>query len=209
MQRLNPTTFGEGLRVLVGRDPDLAAVLSRFGRPANWGYPPGFAILVRLILEQSVSLASARAVYRRLETRAGQVTPAALLALTVEAMQGLGLSRRKAATCHYLAAAVAAGRLDIESLPAMDASAVRDQLTAVKGIGPWTADVYLLRYLGHPDIWPVGDVAIRAALQDVKRLAARPTPHQAETLGDPWRPWRSVAACLLWQHYSCARRGGG
>lgn len=206
MRRLDPISFDDGLQTLVGRDADLAGVLDRFGRPNNWGYPPGFTVLVRLILEQSVSLASARAVYGRLKTRAGEVTPAALVALTVEELQGLGLSRQKAAACRHLAQAVAAGRLDLEALSAVDAATVRERLTAVKGIGPWTADVYLLRYLGHPDIWPVGDVAIRAALQDVKRLADRPTPRQARTLGDTWRPWRSVAACLLWHLYSCTRR---
>jgi len=186
---------------LTHRDTDLAQIVERHGPPPLWAREPGFATLVLLILEQQVSLASARAAFNRLEASIGAVTPAGVLSLSDEEMRAVGFSRQKSGYARALADAIVTDRFDPERLAALDDDGVRSALTALKGIGPWTAEIYLLMVLRRPDVWPVGDLALATAAQQVKRLAQRPTPTDLLALAEGWRPWRAVAARLLWHHY--------
>jgi len=166
-----------------------------------WYRPPGFAALVRIILEQQVSLASARAAFDRLAEALPAIEPVAFLSLDDATLNTIGFSRQKSRSCRALAQTVLDGTLDLDSLDELPDDAVREQLTGIPGIGPWTADVYLLTALRRPDVWPVDDLTFRAAVQDVRGLPSTPTFREFRHFGEPWRPWRSVAARLLWHHY--------
>lgn len=201
MRRLDEELLAEGVDTLAARDPDLAAVVKRCGPPPLWSRPPGFATLVRVVLEQQVSLVSARAVYQRLEERLGAVTPERLTTVGEQGLRALGLTRQKASYCHGLAAAVHSGRFDLGAVARLDDAAAHAALTALRGVGPWTAAIYLLMALGRPDVWPPGDLALVKAAQQVKALESAPDRQTFERLAEPWRPWRAVAARILWQHY--------
>jgi DNA-3-methyladenine glycosylase II len=166
-----------------------------------WAREPGFPTLIHIILEQQVSLASARAAYDRLLAAASPLTPDRFLELDDAQLKRIGFSRQKTAYGRELAGAILGGRLDLAGLETLDDADVRSELTGIKGIGPWTADIYLLMALRRPDVWPSGDLALASAAQRVKRLAARPTPDELDTLGADWAPWRAVAARLLWHYY--------
>ena len=198
---LTEASLHRAVAELSQRDDDLAQIVERHGPPPLWAREPGFATLVLLILEQQVSLASARAAFNRLEASIGAVTPAGVLALADEELRAVGFSRQKSGYARSLAEAVVADRFDPAQLAALDDDGVRTALTALKGIGPWTAEIYLLMVLRRPDAWPVGDLALATAAQQVKRLAQRPTPADLLALAEAWRPWRAVAARLLWHHY--------
>lgn len=189
------------LAELCAGDEDLAGVVARHGPPPMWERAPGFPTLVLIILEQQVSLASARAVYGRLVAATSPLTPRKFLALDAAALRALGFSRQKAAYVGELARAVAAGDFDPRALEAMPDEQARAEMLKLKGVGPWTADVYLLMALRRPDVFPAGDLGLLVAAAQVKRLAARPTPKELEALAERWRPWRAVAARILWQHY--------
>jgi DNA-3-methyladenine glycosylase II len=182
------------------RDDDLAAVIANHGTPDFWSRTPGFETLVRIILEQQVSLASARAVFDRLCDAVGTLTPEAFLALEDDALRAAGFSRQKTRYCRILAREIAAGHLDLDELETMSDDGARAALTCITGIGRWTADIYLLAALRRPDIWPVGDLALEAAIQRVKKLDGRPSGEEFESLGEPWRPLRAAAARILWHH---------
>jgi DNA-3-methyladenine glycosylase II len=187
-------------------DADLAAIVDRFGPPPLWARPPGFATLTFIILEQQVSLASARAAFERLTAATGELTPQAFLRLDDRELLAIGFSRQKTRYVRGLSAAILAGELDLEAVQRLDDDKARAALTDLTGVGPWTADIYLLLALGRPDVWPTGDLALVTAVQHVKRLADRPSGDELTTLAEPWRPWRSVAARLFWHDY-LARRG--
>ncbi len=204
LRPLDAGRYRHGLAELAGRDADLGRVLLDYGPPPMWDREPGFATLIHIILEQQVSLASARACFDKLIAAVGELTPATLLALNDEALGKVGFSRQKTEYARILAAAIEAGELDLASLSELPDDEVRRQLMRLKGIGRWTADIYLLMAMGRPDVWPVGDLALVAAAQRVKELEARPTPEEFQVLGEAWRPWRSVAARLLWNHYLLA-----
>ncbi|MDQ1613690.1 MAG: DNA-3-methyladenine glycosylase [Pyrinomonadaceae bacterium] len=199
---LNARSYAEGLRVLGARDRDLAQLHVEFGTPPVWFRAPGFQTLVHIILEQQVSLASAQAAFMRLVAlTSSPLTPESFLALDDVQLKGAGFSRQKIVYGRHLAEAVAGGRLNLEAFGRMDDEAVKAELTSVKGIGAWTADIYLLMSLRRPDAWPTGDLALAVAMQEVKRLAARPAPVELEEMAEAWRPWRAVGARLLWHHY--------
>lgn len=198
---LTETTLHAAVKKLMHRDADLAHVVVRLGPPLLWARTPGFPTLVLLILEQQVSLASARAAFNRLESAIGAVTPANVLSLSDDELRGVGFSRQKAGYVRALATAIHSGAFDPDSLSGLNDDSVRCALTSLKGIGAWTAEVYLLMALRRPDAWPVGDLALATAAQQVKRLAQRPTPGDLTALAEGWRPWRAVAARLLWHHY--------
>lgn len=191
--------------LLTARDPDLARIVAAYGPPPLWARAPGFPTLILLILEQQVSLASARAAFNRLEARLGEVTPAAFLQLGDDDLRAAGFSRQKSGYGRQLAQAILDDRFDPARLPMLDDDGVRAALVALKGIGPWTAEIYLLMVLGRPDAWPVHDLALAVAAQAVKGLSARPAPAALALLAEPWRPWRAVAARLLWHHYLARR----
>jgi len=166
-----------------------------------WTRKPGFSTLLRIILEQQVSLASGKATYDRLVETASPLTPARFIELDDATLKIIGFSRQKTAYGRNLARLIVDGRLNLAGLGKMDDSDVRSRLVEVKGIGPWTANVYLLTALRRPDIWPCEDLALAVAVQHVKGLRARPTSKELERLSQPWKPWRSVAARLFWHHY--------
>ena len=199
-----PLTEGrllEGVAVLTAQDADLAAVVHRWGPPPLWAREPGFPTLVHIILEQQVSLASARAAFDRLLALTTPLTPTRFLELDDATLRAVGFSRQKTGYSRHLAQAIVTGAFDIDGLAALPDDAARTALVARKGIGPWTADIYLLMCLGRPDVWPVGDLALQVAMQSIKGLAQRPTVVEMEKIGEAWRPWRAVAARLLWHHY--------
>jgi DNA-3-methyladenine glycosylase II len=166
-----------------------------------WARRPGFATLVRIILEQQVSLASARATFNRLENRIGGLTAERVRTLGPTALRALGLTRQKARYLIELADAVSDGWLDLRGLGRLDDAQARTALMAVSGIGPWTADVYLLEALRRPDVWPTTDLALAKAVQILTRRPARPSRDDLEAIGAAWRPLRSVAARMLWHYY--------
>lgn len=202
---LSEANLPDAVDELAAQDADLARLVSVVGYPPLWAREPGFATLVLMILEQQVSLASARATFVRLEAVAGDITPAALLALDAPQLRAAGLSRQKSGYVRGLAAAVEQGDFDPELLTTLDDQSVRARLTDLKGVGAWTAELYLLMALRRPDAWPAGDLALASALQQVKRLEQRPTAALQIALAAPWRPWRAVAARLLWHFYLTRR----
>jgi DNA-3-methyladenine glycosylase II len=205
---LNEKSLRRAVKILAARDADLAAIVARFGLPPFWPREPGFATLVHIILEQQVSLASAKAAFDRLQAALGRVEPEAFLALDDTTLKVIGFSRQKMQYVRSLAGALLEGELELHLLHEQEDAAVRAALKRLKGIGDWTVDVYLLMALRRPDAWPVGDLGLLVAAQEIKRLPARPTPGELERLGEPWRPWRAVAARLLWHHYLNVRRLG-
>lgn len=198
---LDESAMARGLRYLTERDGDLARILRDFGQPQMWAREPGFATLVYIMLEQQVSLASAKAVFDRLTALASPLTPRRFLALDDASLKSAGFSRQKIAYVKNVAAMIEEGRLDLEALGGTDDASVRSALLQIKGVGPWTAEIYLLRALNRPDAWPGGDLALAVAVQEIRRLPERPGPVELEAIAEPWRPWRAVAARLLWQYY--------
>jgi DNA-3-methyladenine glycosylase II len=191
-------------RLLARRDSDLGQVVKKFGAPPMWGREPGFSTLLHIILEQQVSLASAKAAHTKLLKAASPLTPRRFLKLDDVTLKAVGFSRQKAAYGRYLAGEILEGGLNLEALHSMDDAAVKVELLKIKGIGHWTADIYLLMVLRRPDIWPTGDLALAVAAQAVKRLQTRPTSQQLAELSESWRPWRAVAARILWHYYLSA-----
>jgi DNA-3-methyladenine glycosylase II len=202
---LDEEVFAGAVRKLSERDADLAAVIKKYGLPPLWKREPGFPTLVYIILEQQVSLASARALYQRLQEAVKPFTPGRFLELSEVEMRELGFSRQKAHYTRLLAEAIHRKEFALHKLHGLGDQLARERLTALKGIGPWTADIYLLSALRRPDIWPVGDLALATAVQEVKRLRKRPSPEKLETMSVPWRPWRAVAARMFWHAYLCKR----
>lgn len=203
---LTSRSYASALRELSAADNDLGKVVAEFGPPPMWDRDTGFPTLMLLILEQQVSLASARATFARLEQAVEALTPKNFLTLDDDTLRAAGFSRQKTRYGRLLAEAVADGTLDVDSLDAQEDEAVRAELTAITGIGNWTADVYLLMSLKRPDIWPVGDLALAVAAHEVKDLPERPKADVLLELGEPWRPWRAVAARILWHYYLNTKR---
>jgi DNA-3-methyladenine glycosylase II len=204
---LTQDTLERAARALARKDPDLALIHKRFGPPPLWDREPGFSTLVHIILEQQVSLASALAAFNKLKAQLGNtITTQSFLALDDDALKIAGFSRQKALYSRELARAVQSGALDLASLPHLDDDAVRAALTTIKGIGRWSADVYLLMVLRRPDIMPSGDLALYVAAQRAKNLPARATQTQLEAMAEAWRPYRAVAARMLWHAYLSERR---
>jgi DNA-3-methyladenine glycosylase II len=182
-------------------DSDLGGVIGRLGPPPLWDRPPGFPTLVHIILEQQVSLASARAAFDKLELALGTIQPRDFLTLDDATLKRIGFSRQKARSCRELARVIDDRELDLEALRRLTDDEVRAALESVTGIGPWTSGIYLLMALRRPDVWPAGDLALAAAVRDLKGLAERPTESELLETAEHWRPWRSVAARILWNHY--------
>lgn len=201
MPPLTQERFEEAVHILCRQDSDLAQIVTRFGPPPMWTRQPGFPTLIHIILEQQVSLASAKAAFDRLCAAVSPLTPAGFLELDDTALRTIGFSRQKAGYSRHLARAIVEGQLDLARLERLDDTAVYTELLRLKGIGPWTANIYLLMALRRPDIWPSGDLALAIAVQEVKQLEARPTPPELDRLSQPWQPWRAVAARLFWHHY--------
>lgn len=199
----------EGMAELRRRDPRWAALIDRTGIPPLRRRPGGFAGIAALIVSQQLSVASARAVWTRVERVFGVPTPERILAATEEEMILSGLSRPKQRTMQAVAQALTAGTLSFESLEDATPDQVHALMTAVPGIGPWTADIYLLFCLGHRDAFAPGDLAIQEAAKIVFGLPLRPRAAELEALAEGWRPWRGVAARLLWAYYAVIKAREG
>jgi len=197
---LTRDSYALGLRELAQRDRDLGRVIETYGPPPMWARKPGFPTLVHIILEQQVSLASARAAFNRLAEAVSPLTPERFLRLRAPTLKRIGFSRQKTGYARHLAESIVDGRLALDKLAKMSDGDARAALLELKGIGPWSADVYLLMALRRPDVWPSGDLALASAVHEVKQLRSRPSVADLDEIGMAWKPWRAVAARLLWHH---------
>jgi DNA-3-methyladenine glycosylase II len=188
-------------RELAARDKTLDAILATHGDPPLWRRATGFQTLVHIILEQQVSLKSAKSMLIRLETAIQPFTPLRFIQLGDAYLRSLGVTRQKSAYLLHLSQSIVSGDLNFRRLARMSDDDVRVLLTRIKGIGSWSADVYLLMAMRRADIWPAGDLALAVAMMELKGLAKRPRPDELERLAESWRPHRAVAARMLWQHY--------
>ena len=204
-RRLTLLDLERGTRELAARDARLGRVVRRLGVPPMWGRRPGFATLVHIILEQQVSIAAARTMFRRLETHLGGIDPQRVAAAGVDGLRAFGLTRQKSAYCHGLALRIRDGRLDLTAAARAEDESGRRTLLEVPGLGPWSVDIYYLMALRRPDVWPTGDLALATALRDLGRMNRLPTAEEQQRLARRWAPWRSVAARMLWAHYLEAR----
>src|SRR5258707_11139451 len=186
---------------LVDADPRFGAVLSRAGRPPLRRRPDGFSGLASIVVSQQLSTASAKAIWARLNKAFDPLDHAAVLRPRSAKLARAGLSAAKIRTLKAIAKAVDRGELDLPALADKPADESHAVLTAVHGIGPWTADIYLLFCLGHADAWPAGDLALQEAMRRAFALEMRPGKAEMIPLAEAWRPLRGVAACLLWSYY--------
>lgn len=186
---------------LVGLEPRFAAVIAAHGHPPLRRMNTGLEGLLRIVTDQLISLQAGAAIWRRIEAELAPFEPEGIARKREASLMRLGLSGAKARSFKAVAAAVAGGRLNFEALASLSDADVLTTLTALRGIGPWTADIYLLSAMGRADAWPAGDLALQAAAQNLFGLDARPNHKQLVQMAEHWRPWRSVAARLLWSHY--------
>lgn len=198
---LDDESLLKAIEILADRDPDLASIVQRYGSPPMWSRPPGFATLIRIILEQQVSLSSARAAYNRLNEATGNVSPTSFLKLNDKELKSIGFSRQKTRYGRQLARGIIDGSVDLEALEGYHDEEARSRLMATKGIGRWSADIYLLMALRRPDVWPHSDIALIKAVTRIKELKSHPSGKEWDAIGEAWRPWRSVAARLVWFEY--------
>ena len=202
---INEETIKEGITHLTRIDPHLRDVVSKYGSPPIWGRAPGFPSLLKIILEQQVSLASAQSAYDKLLDTVQTLTPESFLTLSDEELKKVGFSRQKTKYCRNLAEAIQEKHIDLDSLNTMPDEQVLETLTSLNGIGPWTAGIYSLMVLRRPDVWPRGDLALLKALKEVKGLDDAPDNDRAYEIALAWSPWRAVAARILWHHYLSTR----
>jgi len=203
--RLAPEGLAEGLARL-SAEPVFAAILGRAGPPRFRRRRNGFPTLLHIILEQQVSIDAAAAMHRRLSERCRPLLPETFLALDDASLRACGFSRQKMGYARSLAERVQSGEFDFERLAKADDESAQAALLSLKGIGRWSSEVYLLFALGRADIWPAADLGLQIAVGERLGLAARPAEAELRELGEAWRPWRSVAACLFWQSYLHERR---
>ncbi len=182
-------------------DEDMACILEVHGTPPLWAREPGFITLLRIILEQQVSLVSADAMYTRLTSNFDPLTPQTVLAAGEPFLRSFGITRQKSSYFINVAGAIQSGDLDLETLGGESDESAIEKLTSVKGIGPWTAKIYLLMALCRPDVWPVGDIALATAVKNLKGLQTRPTQPELTVIAENWRPYRATAARMLWHYY--------
>ena len=196
-----PDQARAALAALMQLDPDLGAIEAQAGPLAWRTRPPGFAGLLQAIMGQQISNQAAAAIWSRLARLPGALTPHGLLALSDEALREAGLSRPKVAHARALASAIASGMLDTDALPTLDDEAAIAHIGAVRGLGRWTAEVYLIFAEQRMDVFPAGDIAVANALATLKSLSERPKESSMRAMAEPWRPYRALAARLLWHHW--------
>lgn len=198
---LDETKLAAACEDLAKRDARLRFIFQKYGAPPLWARAEGFATLVQIILEQQVSLASAKAAFDKLQTITIEITPEAVLSLTDAQMKAAYFSRQKIVYARELARAVLEKRLRPQEFKDLRDEAIRSELTKVKGVGNWTADIYLLMAMLRPDVMPKGDLALHAAWQRLENLPRRPTAEEFVQTAQKWKPYRSAAARLLWHFY--------
>lgn len=199
----------DAMQTLVKQDPRLKPILAQTGMPALRQREPGFAGLAHIVCGQQLSTASAAAIWGRLSTAFDPLDHEAIRKARADRLGRLGLSAAKIKTLKFIARELAADRLNLDVLANEDVDAAHNTLTALHGIGPWTADIYLLFCLGHGDAWPAGDLAVQEAVKIGLRLKARPTAKQMAPLAEPWRPLRGAAAHLWWAYYRVLKKREG
>ena len=197
---LSAEALRAGVDALAACEPAFARALDRAGYPEPRLRDRGYGTLLRTIVGQQVSVAAAASIWRKLEALGDLENPAVLAAASIEDLRAVGLSRQKASYAHSLAEEVTSGRLDFAALPAIDEEAIA-QLTRVKGIGRWSAEIYLLFAEGRGDIWPAGDLAVQIEIGRILGLEARPSEKRTRELAEGWRPHRGAAAIFAWHHY--------
>ncbi|MES2630156.1 MAG: DNA-3-methyladenine glycosylase 2 family protein [Bacteroidota bacterium] len=183
---------------LIQLDPQIAMIHERYGVPPGWSRPAGFVSLSKIILEQQVSLASAVAHFNKLKNYMGGFTPELILSLSDEELRACHISRQKSAYLRGLALAVSGGTLKLEELHLKNEDEIRSALTALKGIGEWTTDVYLMFCMGSPDIFPIGDIAL---VNTMKELYGHTSKEEMTEYAERWRPYRSLATQFMWHYY--------
>lgn len=198
---LTPDRLSEAVQHLCSSEPRFAAVVARHGLPSLRPMARGVEGLLLTVTEQFLSLKAAAVIWKRLHARLSPFAPDAILACSQSELMQLGLSGAKARSFHGIAAAIQEKRFQPDALEWLDDDTVRKQLLALPGVGPWTAEIYLLAALQRPDAWPVGDLALQIAAADLLGLAARPGGKGMVAVGAPFAPFRAVAARLLWSHY--------
>jgi DNA-3-methyladenine glycosylase II len=199
----------DAMQALVKQDPRLKPILAQTGMPALRQREPGFAGLAHIVCGQQVSTASAAAIWGRLSAAFDPFDHHAIRKARTDRLGRLGLSGAKIKTLKNIARELTADRLNFDVLANEDVDAAHNALTALHGIGPWTADIYLLFCLGHGDAWPAGDIAVQEAVKVGLSLKARPTPKQMAPLAEPWRPYRGAAAHLWWAYYRVLKKREG
>jgi DNA-3-methyladenine glycosylase II len=205
-QQFTKATYNSICDQLAQMDADFANVIRLHDYPPMWTRPNTFETLVHIILEQQVSLASALSALNKLRERVQEITPARVLMLTDVEMRECYCSRQKTAYIRYLAEAILSGQIDLEAFQQMEDVDIRAQLTALKGIGNWTVDVYLMFVLQHTDVLPIGDLAIVNAIKRLKNLPKETLKEDLILLAEQWKPYRTVASMLLWHYYLSDRK---
>lgn len=206
MELINEDNLHSRARKLCREHGEFERVIKSYGPPPLWAREPGFPTLIQIILEQQVSLASAKACFDKLTSHLGEVTPANVLRLDDSTLKHIGFSRQKTAYARHLADAILEQRIDLDELSHLPDNEVKIELTKLKGVGEWTSDIYLLMALLRPDVMPKGDIALHAAYQNLKGLAIRPGSDEFIEIARRWSPYRSVAARMLWHFYLSERR---
>lgn len=191
---------------LADKDTDLAFVFQNFGTPPLWKREANFATLIHIILEQQVSLASALSAFNKLKAKLSNITPEGVLSLTDDELKAAYFSRQKILYARNLAETIVSGQLNLPSLENLPDEEVKIELKKIKGIGDWTADIYLLMAMLRADVMPKGDLALHVAWQGLKQSEARPTSDEFQQIAQKWKPFRAVAARLLWHYYLSAKK---
>lgn len=199
----------EGIACLADADPRLMPMIALAGPIPLRRSQPGFAGLCSIIISQQLSVASAAAIRTRTQSRLGALDPTVIRQASDEDLRACGLSTPKLRTLRAIADAAHAGTLDLDALPTMTPDAVERHLTAIKGIGPWTSDIYRMFYIGEADAFAAGDLALQEALKIGFALEKRPNASELADFAETWRPWRAVAARLLWAYYRVVKTREG
>ena len=202
--RLTKKSLFDATKILAARDPHLGSIYKVHGVPPMWGRRPGFETLLRIVLEQQVSLVSARSMFARLSSNIQPFTPEAFITAGEARLRSLGVTRQKSHYCVQVSHAFTNG--DLRRIASMSDEEAHATLLRIKGVGPWTANIYLLMALKRPDIWPDGDVALATAVGKLRKMKARPSFVELAKMAEAWRPYRSVAARMLWQYYLGERK---
>jgi len=201
---MTPEFIRDALDIVAARDDDLRDALGQFGYPAPRNREPGFRTLINIIIGQQVSTHAAAAIRNRLEAAVNPLTPETFLATDNEGLRGVGFSKRKIEYGRGLAEAVIDGKLDTSRLAEFDDETLATAITGIRGLGKWSADIYMLFALGRADAWPLDDLAIQVAVQRLKRMRQRPNRKRMETVARRWQPYRGVVALFLWHYYKGA-----
>jgi DNA-3-methyladenine glycosylase II len=204
-RQLTRRSLAEAAEALAARDRYLCTIYQTHGVPPMWARRPGFPTLLRIVLEQQVSLISARAMFQRLKSNIEPFTAAGFIGAGEPSLRALGVTRQKAHYCVSIAQAFTNG--DLDQIRRMNDEGAHTALLRIKGVGPWTAGIYLLMALRRPDIWPNGDIALAASVGRLLGMKERPSFMKLAEIAEGWRPYRSVAARMLWQYYLAERDG--